>query len=205
MATYTWADYTGREADALASLTSIRFDLASAMTLCRYMQQHYTEKHAPSEVLSAFSIGGLVQYSRAFTTGVREPLGSDAVATLTHQQQAAHTHFRLLRDKHIAHSVNAFEETKIQARYCEERVNEEGITSVNAVHYRVTGLALDDFVEMEQLCRALLKHVDARIKAENERILAIVRSLSIADVRAAGLGPALVPDHGKVGARRKSP
>lgn len=205
MATYTWADYNSCEADTLASLTSINFDLTSALELCQYVQRNYAEQRAPSEVLSAFSIAALVQYSRAFTSGVREPLGEDAVAILTPEQQGVHDQFRLLRDKHIAHSVNAFEETKIQARYCEERVDAEGITSVNAVHCRVTGLAFDDFVQMEHLCRALLQHFDAQINAENKRLLGVVRALPIGEVLAVGQGPALVPDHSKLGVRRKRP
>lgn len=112
---------------------------------------------------------------------------------------------RAFQDKHIAHSVNAFEDTKVQARYCEERVQQEGITGVSTAHYRVMGLSSRDVDDVIELCKALLVYVDAKIEEEKKRLLSILRSLPIAEVLTRPSSPVLMPDHSKIGKRRARP
>lgn len=128
MATHTFVHFEHGEAAALARLQSIHFDLWSAIQLCEYFESQSQNGYPPSEITDAFSTAILVRYSRAFVSGVRKGLGEDALAPLSVEQRANHERLRAYRDKHIAHSVNAFEDTKVQARYCEERVQQEGIT-----------------------------------------------------------------------------
>lgn len=169
MATHTFVHFDHEEAAALAQLESIRHDLSSAVQLCEFFAARCAQSehcYAGPEITDAFSTAILVRYSRAFVSGVRRGLGEDALQTLTPEQRASHEHLRAFRDKHIAHSVNAFEDTRVQARYCLERVEQEGITGVSAAHYRVVGLSSKDISDALELCAVLLKYLEGAIQAE---------------------------------------
>jgi hypothetical protein len=79
-------------------------------------------------------------YSRSFLGGVRRRLGEEDLKILSSKQRAAHDHLGAYQDKHVAHSVNGFEESVPRAKYCVERVKEEGITSISYGGGRVTGI-----------------------------------------------------------------
>jgi hypothetical protein len=52
-------------------------------------------------------------YRRCFSTGVRKRLGIDLTSELDPETRADHDLFLAVANKHLAHSVNAFEEAKI--------------------------------------------------------------------------------------------
>ncbi len=147
----------------------------------------------------------VIRYSRAFVNGVRHGLRGEEIAFLTEEQYAAHEHFRALRDKHFAHSVNAFEDTRIQARYCLERVDEEGITGIGAAHYRVLGLSGDDLTTIVDLCECILERISEMENEEKRRLLLFIRHLPLADVLSAKSSPLLIPSAVSSEKRRKRP
>ena len=205
MATHTFVHFEHEEAAELARLQSIKFDLESAVQLCEFFDEQCAQSahgYACSEITDAFSTAILVRYSRAFVSGVRRGLGNEVLEVLTPEQNRNHQRLRAFRDKHIAHSVNAFEDTKIQARYCLERVEQEGITGVATAHYRVIGLSSKDVSEIQELCRVIVCHVDQEIEKEKVRVLAILRSLPISDVLSRPSTPVLIPDHSQIEKRR---
>lgn len=208
MATHTFVHFEHEEAEPLARLKSIHFDLWSTTQLCEYFESqcvHSPHGYAGSEITDAFSTAILVRYSRAFVSGVRKGLGEEALSSLTSQQLANHERLRAFRDKHIAHSVNAFESTKIQARYCEERVQNEGITSVSAEHHRVTGLSFKDVCDVVELCEVLLAYVDGEINKEQARLLSIIRSMPLEKILSLPAEPMRIPDHSRIDKRRARP
>ncbi len=208
MATHTFVHFEHEESAELARLTSIRYDLSSAIELCEFFEKQCMQSahaYAGAEITDAFSTAILVRYSRAFVSGVRRGLGENALATLTAAQRANHERLRAFRDKHVAHSVNAFEDTKVQARYCLERVDQEGITGVSAAHYRVVGLSSRDVNDTVDLCQTLLIHVNGEIQKEEGRLLAFLRAMPYSDVLSRPSEPIPVPDHSKIGKRRLRP
>ena len=127
-----------------------------------------SQKKPDWNLVDPLSTAVLVRYSRLFVTGVRARLGEEALQTLSGPQREKHIRLRAFRDKHIAHSVNAFEDNQPVARYWVERVKEEGITSVECNHTRIAGLA-------QTMLKLLLNndgHVlvrDARLKEEKRK------------------------------------
>jgi hypothetical protein len=205
MAHHTFVHFEHDEAAALARLQSIHFDLSSATRLCEYFESQSGNGYPPSEVTDAFSTAILVRYSRAFVPGVRRGLEDEAMASLSAEQRASHERLRHIRDKHIAHSVNAFEDTKVQARYCLERVQEEGITAVSAAHYRVIGLSSEDIQGIKDLCGAFLLYVNAKIADEKQRLLSVLRSMPLEEVLARPSSPVLGAAKARVDKRRHRP
>ena len=205
MATHTFVHFEHEEAAELARLQSIKYVLQSAVQLCEFFEGQCAQSahgYAGSEITDAFSTAILVRYSRAFVSGVRRGLGNEVLETLTPAQRGNHQRIRAFRDKHIAHSVNAFESTKIQARYCLERVEQDGITAVSTEHHRVIGLSSRDVSEIEELCQVMMGDLDREIETEKTRLLAILRSMPISEVLSRPSSPVLVPDHSQIEKRR---
>jgi hypothetical protein len=123
-----------------------------------------------------------VQYSRPFVTGVRHRLGEAALSIFTPEQRANHDYFRAVRDKHVAHSVNAFEESQPVARYWVERVAEEGIEQISCIHNRIVGLSDNDLAELIDLAKTMSAYVDKQVADERAKVLAIVRQMPLEQV-----------------------
>ena len=203
MATYTWADLYIPEAETLADLSGISWDLQRAREFAELLAEEFAVEKPNWTLVEPFSIAITVMYSRPFASGVRRPLGENDLAILSSDQRAAHDHLRAYRDKHVAHSVNAFEENLPRATYCVERVNEEGITGISGGGGRITGLSGTDLKNVIVLTTVLGTYVNSLIAKEQERLLVIVRKMPLETVLAGGQKAFAVDTQTAISKRRK--
>jgi hypothetical protein len=84
-----------------------------------------------------------------------------------------------------------------------ERVNEDGITSVECNHTRVVGLGSADVEDVVELTTALLSYVNARLEQEKAKVFEIVRKMPVQEVLAHGRKGQKVPDMKKIDKARK--
>lgn len=179
MATNSFTEFNLAEAQQLADYTSIQVDLQSA---CDFARTMLAEMHRPSpnySLADPFMVATIIRYARAFSQGIRLKLYDAASSTLTDEQFSKHQYFMALRDKYIAHSVNAFEESQPVARYWVERVREEGITSIECNHRRISGLSEQDFHDIVDLASTWLVFVKQKLTEEKARLLPIVREIPL--------------------------
>lgn len=127
------------EAALLADYTGIEHDLDFVVDLCSYLEEHPV---APSiePVGEAFSTALVVRYARCFTTGVRERVSDEIINSLPPEQRKLHDFLFKLRQKHIAHSVNAFEENRLMA-FVSNRPEETEVQSISVHHLRLAALS----------------------------------------------------------------
>ena len=184
MATHTWVDLQIPEAAKLADLSGILWDLQRAREIAQLLAEQFAAPQTDWRFVEPLSIAAVVMYSRPFSGGVRLRLGDDDLAVLTPEQRDAHNHLRAYRDKHVAHSVNAFEENIPRANYCGERVAEEGITSISYGNGRVVGLSGGEVNAIIELASILETQIRARLEAEQQRLLPIVRGMPLSAVLA---------------------
>lgn len=203
MATHTWVDLDIPEAQELADLTGIEADLHRAQDFAEMLNDEITSEKPNWNLVEPLSIAITVAYSRAFVTGVRTRLTEADLQILTPSQRAAHDRLRTYRDKHISHSVNAFEQNQPRAQYCVERVQTEGITSIGCSHGRVVSLSTEDIESVGELTDVFLKHVDNRLSAEKSKLLTLVRGLPLDKVFAGGQKAFQVDQHTPIERRRK--
>ena len=202
MATHTWADLRIPEAARLADLSGISWDLRSAREFAETLTAELVAEKPNWQIIQPLSIAVAVMYSRPFMDGARSWLGNKDLAILTPEQRAAHDHLRFYRDKHVAHSVNAFEENIPRAQYCVERVEDEGITAIGHGGGRVVGLSGAEVNAVLELTTVLEAYVDGEIVKEKQRLLEIVRKMPLEEVLAGGQ-KAFVTDATKISERRK--
>jgi hypothetical protein len=144
MAINTFVDLPSmKEAKTLADLTSIEQDLRTAREFAELYLGEYGKPQYQRNLPDALMVATIIRYARSFKGGIRLPL-PPAEDFLTKEQTTEHQYFLNMRDKYIAHSVNAFEENQPVARYWVERVDTEGITAIECMHARIVGLSERD-------------------------------------------------------------
>jgi hypothetical protein len=181
MATNTFVELPPMpEAELLASYASIDYDLATAGMFAKHMLQQRAD--GLWEHTQAYTIAALVSYSRPFLTGVRFRLGEDALKIFSPDQRAQHDYFRAVRDKHVAHSVNTFEESQLVVRYWVERLAQEGIEQISCNHTRIVGLGHQELEQLVDLSNTMGAFVFDRIEEEKAKVLAIVRQMPIDEI-----------------------
>lgn len=203
MATHTWVDLHLPEAARLADLSGILWDLRQAKEFAKLLANEFGTSRPNWHLVEPLSIAATVMYSRPFSGGVRHRLGEDDLKVLTEEQRQAHDHLRAYRDKHVAHSVNPFEENIPRANYCVERVKEEGITGIGYGGGRVVGLSGADVAAIIEVTTVLEAHIETQIASEQARLLPIVRSLPLEQVLSGGQKAFIVDTRAKVAERRK--
>lgn len=184
MTTHAFVEFRIPEADLFASLVGARNDLRSTMRLCDCMERQFDNNHPSIEVVDAFSTAILVRYCRAFPPGIRRWPWEAALDTLSAELKSRHDFFRQLRSKHIAHSVNALEEHRLQARYTLERFASEGITVITTASYTFAGLGSDDVTTIRTLSASILEFVEEALLIEQVRLLQVVRAMTLDQLRA---------------------
>ena len=179
MAILAFVEFEMPEAEVFADLTGIRYDLVSARSLARKLQSVMEGGEPDYELVDALTTAILVRYSRPFSGGVRRWPAEDALKELSEGQHQKHERLSDFRDKHIAHSVNAFEENQPIARYVEGREYLEGVYSVECHHGRIVGLNSSETEGVIELTTAMIEYVDSLLGVEKEALLAKVRSISL--------------------------
>ena len=203
MGTYTFIELDLPAGAYLADLSGAEQDLQSAAGMARYLKKHFETQPLDFTLDDALTTAILVRYSRPFTTGVRKQLGDEVLQTLSKAQRAEHEKFRAWRDKHIAHSVNVFEENQLVARYWIEKVQTEGIREISINQTRLVGFSSADVEAILNLIDTVLSRLRELIEDEKAKVLAIVRALPIEAVISRPPKPVVIPDVSKVAKTRK--
>lgn len=205
MATHTFVEFRLAEADLYASLIGVRNDLSSTQRLCDHLESQFENGYPPMEVIDAFSTAILIRYFRSFPPlGVRRWPWERALDILPLELKSKHDALYHLRSKHIAHSVSELEEHRLQARYTAERFESEGITFISAASYTLSGLSSQDISDIKALCASTLKFVEDALITEGKRLLPIVRSMTLDQLRAT-IPPLISPSLNRAHARRERP
>lgn len=203
MATNSFIEFRLDEAQLLADYTGIGFDLRTAREFATTILEE-NRKPMPNYSLSdPFMVATIIRYARAFVRGVRLKLYEEVGSILTDQQRSKHDDFIHVRDKYIAHSVNAFEENSPVARYWVEKKNEDGITSIECNHRRIVGLSEQDLVDIIDLASTWLKYVEQKQNEEKARLLPIVRKIPLERLFQSAPRPTPAPDTSQPQSKRK--
>ena len=191
------------EATALASYMGAQSDMRQVKIFCDVLIERYAGDHLKKSEFDivgfstpidfdewdAFTAAACIRYARCFKTGVRIALDPLDVASAKPDYVELHEFVIALRDKHIAHSVNAFEDNVVMVTIRDDFQSALQVDTVSARHTRRSGLAMRDPARLKDLSQWWYDHLEVLIRAERTRLLEIARRTPIADLRAAGEVP----------------
>lgn len=180
MATWTPVDFQVAEAQRLADLTGISADLHATASICQtYLS--FEEKEASSDLWHkmSLSMAAVVMYMRTATSGVRQGVTAAQLDDLPQDLRQVHHHVKDLRDKWVAHSVNALEETNVVVYPVPEGKGDRGITQVTTQHRFTCTLSFAEVEQLLTLATTLKKIIEAAAEAEKASLLELARSLPV--------------------------
>lgn len=164
-----------REGKCFADLVGVEYDFISARLLCEQLKNTFSTISCPERhvLLDALSTAAVVRYARPFGSGKREKLDKSIVPQ---HLLSEHEWFIDLRNKHVAHSVNAYEENSLVARIHIDDYGNESVTDVAVQQNRFLSLGICETDILIELCKSILKEVLRLKEKEQKTILAIAKS-----------------------------
>jgi len=192
MATHTYIDLEIDEARYLANLVGVEYDLKTTIDWCDQFGQlmHDRDKYWLVEPMTTAI---LVRFTRAFGGGKRYPDTNHILSVLGKEEKEKYDYFRNVRSKHVAHSVNEFEDNQVKAYYIEGS-EEKGINSIGLGCDRVIGLSSEDINSIRAICQTLVTKVKSEMGIEKEKLLAFTSTYTAEDIMQ---GQMRVPKHPK--------
>ena len=180
MATWRFVNFPHPEAQVLADLTGIESDLEAVEDYCQsFLSVGADFDFDRLKIQQALCIAAIVTYGRTFGSGVRKGVTALQLDRLEPDLRQFHDYVKDLRDKWVAHSVNAFEENIPVAYLVPPERGERSISSISVQHRRVAALSGSEVERLSALARALRDIVNADLSVENARVLRFARSLDV--------------------------
>ena len=190
MAVWRSVDFSRPEAQRLADLTGISYDLNAVREHCDMFLARNESTREDAALRVSLCVSAIIFYGRTMTSGVRSGISKEQILQLSQELQETHEHFKDVRDKFIAHSVNAFEESRVCAFLVPEERGERAISGISTQHGRVLTLSEYAMQALKELAGALLEIIETETEAERAKVLEFARTLPIDPLYEAGAAPA---------------
>ena len=203
---YTNYRFPVPEAARLASLGGIEQDLRGVIAYCSLLVERSEIEKLNFVEWEAISSAAVVRYARCFSSGVRDSLEHDLLDTADIDLKEAHRFFIDLRNKHVAHSVNPFEENDVTLQIAAHFQSSQEIFAVHTAHGRRIGLSFGAPDQLKRLAEWVLLKVEEEMKTEKDKLLQVARQRPLAELKAHGVPQAAASaSDNNVGQRRKHP
>ena len=179
MADWRFVNLNIPEACLLADHASQAEDFQATVELCDLALAEFSKGSSVVGLLEALTNAAVVRYSRCFADGVRANIPNSVLERLPENQNKDHEFFIALRNRYIAHSVNAFEETKIVAYLVPEEIGPHCVESIGIQHVRLGSLGDQHFNRLKALSLELHHRISIIIEEETRKVLDAVRKLPV--------------------------
>lgn len=179
MSLWRFADFSVKEAQLLADLTGVEIDLRATEEICDLILQNMAKKPMELLLVEALCAAALTRYGRSFGSGIRYTIPDEVIKGLPPESHEKHEYFKHLRDKWIAHSINAFEENLVHAYLTPEERGPRSISSISVQHNRVAILSGNDIADLKALAVEMRKQLEILIVQEKKKVLEYARSLPV--------------------------
>jgi hypothetical protein len=145
-----------KEARELADAASIFQDLGLVLNVLARLRDLLKEENPDHIAVQSYWTTALVTYVRCFTTGKRVELSQSIFEGICGREQPAvdvHRHYKALRDKHIAHSVNPFEQVEIGAVLSPPGVQNRKVEGIATLGMHLISLDAEGVDSLHELAR----------------------------------------------------
>ena len=188
MTTAEYFRWTPSAPTTLADLEGLRCDIWDARDFFGRFKD--SASSADYLTLDALASAAVVRYSRAFGSGVRRMrLAIDSLPDVSAVERATHKHIQNVRDKHVAHAVNAMETNDIYVCVARDGDSNRMVTAVSSGTATGVPLSAEVCERAYMLCGRWLDYLHETSLAESARLLPIARQLSCEELSALPRGP----------------
>jgi len=169
------------QARALTDASAVLQDLRLAIETLQRLQTELA-KTKPDDVLShALWIAGLNIYARCFSQGRRLGLSEELIRTAGEGALDFHQYLLRMRNRHVAHSVNPFEQM-VAGVVVDDIATPPVVVGVAVLTVRHLGLEAGDIAQFEQLTRFAQMHVRLLCQGLEGELLKSAKTMDIEQV-----------------------
>lgn len=180
MATHTYVNLEIDEARYLANLVGAAYDLETTIDWCNRFDTLVSDREH-GWLIEPMTTAILVRFVRAFGRGARYPDTKHILSALPKEKKEQYEYYKLIRDKHAAHSVNEFEDNHVKAYYIEGEAN-KGINSIGLGCNRVIGLSSNDVDNIRGICQILMSKVSEEMDNEKKKLMNLTAGYTEQDI-----------------------
>jgi hypothetical protein len=156
------------EAKKLADLGAIIQDLGFTMKTCSRLKKLLKEESQDSLLIESMWTAALIRYARCFATGKRIGLSESIFDGLVGEPHEIHKIYIDLRNKHIAHSVNPFEQMVVGLVLSPQSSHARKVIGVATLSMRHICPSVEGVHQLGLLSKVLLEKV-VQIAKEYEK------------------------------------
>lgn len=171
-----------KEARILADLAAIFQDLGAAMQTCSRLMELLKEDSNDQIVVDSLWTSALIRYARCFTDSRRFGLSETVFDGLQGDPVGAHRLYIDLRNKHIAHSVNPFEQMEVGVVLSPVESAQKDILGVATLSMRLMTFDVEGVRQLGMLAKVVMEKVAALAKDSEQRVLEQARKLPMEDL-----------------------
>ncbi|SRR6266545_3918989 len=187
----------------LGDLTLIERDLKQTVALCDRILAVLGQPKADQVVIEGLWTAALVAYARCFASGKRIPLGQALFDSVAPHWKKEHEFFSDLRSKHIAHSVNEFEQVQVGVQLHRPDINRRGVVCTVVSMRHVFTASFEKVNSLRALASVVLTKVSAELSGAEARLRATADALLLVDLYALPPIEHAEPDYERVARPRR--
>lgn len=167
------------EAKCLADLASIFQDLSFTVQASERLLSVVEDESQDPILIQSLWTAALISYVRCFAHGKRFGLSEETISHLEGNPIEVHRFYKNLRDKHIAHSVNPFEEVAVGLVLPEEGVTDRAIQGVATLSRRYIAASREGVEQLVVLASALREEVGRLAKEAKAETLQVGKQIPL--------------------------
>lgn len=176
------AEVDYEEARKLADLGAIIQDLKFTMETCSRLKKLLEENSQDILLIESLWTSALIRYARCFASGKRFGLSESVFNGLEGEPHKVHKMYIDLRNKHIAHSVNPFEQMKVGLILSSPSSSERKIIGVATMAMRHISPDIEGVHQLGLLAKVILEKVCEIAKQYEKKTLERGRGIPIDDL-----------------------
>ena len=161
MAVWSFIEFNTPDTQILSDLQGVAGDLQAVEEVCKaFLNLQQDTEYENILIRESLCAMAIIRYGRSFSTGVRQWDQVGVISKLENRLNITHSYFLELRNKWIAHSVNAFEENSVQIYLTPAERGPKGISSITVAQNRVVCLSGADMAALSELAKVVRTEVE---------------------------------------------
>ena len=196
------AELKSAKAKELADRAAIFNDLTFCVACCDRAIDNLRSDSQDTVLIRALWTAALDAYARCFTTGVRFGLTSGLFDHFEGEPRETHEYYLELRNKHIAHSVNPFEQIVIGAVLSAPDAATKTVEGIATLIGTNISESAESIEQLRTLATTALKYIASTGKELSADVLEEAKTLPIEDLYKRATPRVTVPPASSAGNRR---
>jgi hypothetical protein len=192
-------------ARVLANRASIFQDLTFCIQCCDRLSSTLEPGVQEDTVLQqALWTAALISYARCFATGVRQGLSPSIYDKFEGEPRDAHQMYIDMRNRHIAHSVNPFEQVTIGAVLAPPTSATREVQAVSTLSMKRISDGIEGAQQLRLMALTALKEMERLCKEQTDKVFEDAKKIPIDKLYARASPRVVAPEPKAAGERRIS-